>query len=328
MPNNKVNGFLEYLQKERNYSPHTIKAYKTDLIQFSRFVKEYGGTGSFNVSSVDKKTVQHFVGSLTEKGLSPKSTGRKLASVKSFFRYLLKQGLVESNPASLVEGPKQPPKLPQVIQKEIMDELLTPLESDDWQIRRDRTILELFYSTGIRLSELTQLDLKDIQFDKKEIKVLGKRRKERIVLFGDKAAMALSLYLIDRMIWSQLLGLYPQLYLRKNLTDNPLFISEKGRRITPREVQLRFKIFFEHVALNLSKAKRKSKSELSKVLSSINATPHLIRHTFATHLLNGGASVQSVGELLGHASLSSTQIYTHLDTKKMKEVFEQAHPHA
>ena len=141
--------------------------------------------------------------------------------------------------------------------------------------------------------------------------------KERIVPFGDKVATALRLYLIDR-----------ELYLKKNLKDKPLFISKKGKRITPREVQLRFKLFFEHVALNLLKVRRKSKSDLSKVLGSINATPHLIRHTFATHLLNGGASIQSVGELLGHANLSSTQIYTRLERKKMKQIFEQAHPHA
>lgn len=317
MSDNKINGFLEYLKKQRNYSSHTIKAYGTDLIQFSQFVKEYDVTGSFDVLSVDKKTVRHFVNSLEEDGLSPKSRCRKLASVKSFFRYLLKNGHVKSNPASAVKGPKLQPKLPQVIQKEIMDLLLTPLESDDWEIRRDRTIVELFYSTGIRLSELTQLNLKDIQYEKKEIKVFGKGQKERIVPFGEKVATALRLYLIDR-----------KLYLEKNLKDKPLFISKKGKRITPREVQLRFKLFFEHVALNLLKVRRKSKSDLSKVLASINATPHLIRHTFATHLLNGGASMQSVGELLGHASLSSTQIYTRLEAEKMKQIFQQAHPHA
>ncbi len=261
---------------------------------------------------------------LIEKGLSPRSSRRKISSIKSFYRYLLKTNQIESNPAAGVQAPRLDRKLPQFIQKEIMDELLAPLESDDWKIRRDRTIVELFYSSGIRLSELTQLELKDIQFENNkekkgsgEIRVHGKGGRERIVLFGKKAGMALSLYLIDR-----------EVYLRKNLTDDPLFISGKGIRIRPREVQLRFKLFFEHVAKSLSKAKRKSKSVMSNKLRSINATPHLIRHTFATNLLNKGASIQAIGELLGHASLSSTQIYTQFNTDEIEEIFNKAHPHA
>ena len=299
MPDNKVNGFLEYLKKERSYSPHTIKAYKTDLIQFSRFVKEYGGTGSFNVSSVDKKTVQHFVGSLTEKGLSPKSTGRKLASIKSFFRYLLKHAHVESNPASTVKAPKQHASLPKFLQKEVLEQILSYSDKDDWQLKRDKTILELLYSTGIRLGELVAIDMGDVQINQKTVKVFGKGGKERIVPFGGKAAEALDFYLKERNI-----------YVHKDLNDNPLFISRQGLRISPRTVQSRLKKLFDSVA------------------AGSGFTPHLMRHTFATHLLNHGADIRAVKELLGHASLSSTQIYTHLETKKMKKIFEQAHPHA
>ena len=299
MPDNKVNGFLEYLKKERSYSPHTIKAYKTDLIQFSRFVKEYGGTGSFNVSSVDKKTVQHFVGSLAEKGLSPKSTGRKLASIKSFFRYLLKHAHVESNPASAVKAPKQHATLPKFLQKEVLEQVLSHSDKDDWQLKRDKTILELLYSTGIRLSELVAIDMGDVQIDQKTVKVFGKGGKERIVPFGGKAAEALGFYLKDRNI-----------HLQKDLNDNPLFISKKGLRISPRTVQSRLKKLFDSVA------------------AGSGFTPHLMRHTFATHLLDHGADIRAVKELLGHASLSSTQIYTHLEIEKMKKIFKQAHPHA
>jgi len=299
MPDNKINGFLEYLKKERSYSPHTIKAYKTDLIQFSRFVKEYGGTGSFNVSSVDKKTVQHFVGSLTEKGLSPKSTGRKLASVKSFFRYLLKHAHVESNPASVVKAPKQHASLPKFLQKEVLVQILSHSDKDDWQLKRDKTILELLYSTGIRLSELVSIDVGDIQIDQKTVKVFGKGGKERIVPFGGKAAEALGFYLKERNI-----------HVQKDLNDNPLFVSKQGLRISPRTVQSRLKKLFDSVA------------------AGSGFTPHLMRHTFATHLLDHGADIRAVKELLGHASLSSTQIYTHLETEKMKKIFEQAHPHA
>jgi len=303
MPDNKVNGFLEYLEKERSYSRHTIKAYETDLIQFSRFVKEYGGTGSFDVSSVDKKTVQHFVGSLTEKGLSPKSTGRKLASIKSFFRYLLKHALVESNPASAVKAPKQPATLPKFLQIEVLEQILSHSDEDDWQLKRDKTILELLYSTGIRLSELVAIDMSDIQIDQEKelytVKVFGKGGKERIVPFGGKAAEALGFYFKERNI-----------HVQKDLDDNPLFISKQGLRISPRTVQSRLKKLFDSVA------------------AGSGFTPHLMRHTFATHLLDHGADIRAVKELLGHASLSSTQIYTHLETKKMKKIFKQAHPHA
>jgi len=299
MPDNKVNDFLEYLEKERSYSPHTIKAYKTDLIQFSLFVKEYGGTGSFNVSSVDKKTVQHFVGSLTEKGLSPKSTGRKLASIKSFFRYLLKHAQVESNPASTVKAPKQHASLPKFLQKEVLEQILSHSDKDDWQLKRDKTILELLYSTGIRLGELVSIDVGDVQIDQKTVKVFGKGGKERIVPFGGKAAEALDFYLQERNI-----------HVQKDLNDNPLFISKQGLRISPRTVQSRLKKLFDSVA------------------AGSGFTPHLMRHTFATHLLDHGADIRAVKELLGHASLSSTQIYTHLETEKMKKIFKQAHPHA
>ena len=299
MPDNKVNGFLEYLEKERSYSPHTIKAYETDLIQFSQFVKEYSGTGFFNVSSVDKKTVQHFVGFLTEKDLSPKSTGRKLASIKSFFRYLLKYAHVESNPASAVKAPKQHATLPKFLQKEVLEQVLSHSDKDDWQLKRDKTILELLYSTGIRLSELVAIDLGDVLIDQKTVKVFGKGGKERIVPFGGKAAEALGYYLKERNI-----------HLQKDLDNNPLFISKKGLRISPRTVQSRLKKLFDSVA------------------AGSGFTPHLMRHTFATHLLDHGADIRAVKELLGHASLSSTQIYTHLETKKMKKIFEQAHPHA
>ena len=299
MPDNKVNGFLEYLEKERSYSPHTIKAYETDLIQFSQFVKEYSGTGFFNVSSVDKKTVQHFVGFLTEKDLSPKSTGRKLASIKSFFRYLLKYAHVESNPASAVKAPKQHATLPKFLQKEVLEQILSYSDKDDWQLKRDKTILELLYSTGIRLSELVAIDLGDVLIDQKTVKVFGKGGKERIVPFGGKAAEALGFYFKERNI-----------HVQKDLDDNPLFISKQGLRISPRTVQSRLKKLFDSVA------------------AGSGFTPHLMRHTFATHLLNHGADIRAVKELLGHASLSSTQIYTHLETKKMKKIFEQAHPHA
>ena len=231
--------------------------------------------------------------------LSPKSTGRKLASIKAFFRYLLKHAHVESNPASAVKAPKQHATLPKFLQKEVLEQVLSHSDKDDWQLKRDKTILELLYSTGIRLSELVAIDLGDVLIDQKTVKVFGKGGKERIVPFGGKAAEALGYYLKERNI-----------HLQKDLDNNPLFISKKGLRISPRTVQSRLKKLFDSVA------------------AGSGFTPHLMRHTFATHLLDRGADIRAVKELLGHASLSSTQIYTHLETEKMKKIFKQAHPHA
>lgn len=294
-----INGFLLYLEKERGYSLHTIRAYQTDLKQFKEFLGEYNPDTLTEFTLLDRKTVQHFVGSLSEKGLSPKSTGRKLASIKSFFRYLLKHAHVESNPASAVKAPKQHATLPKFLQKEVLEQILSHSDKDDWQLKRDKTILELLYSTGIRLSELVAIDMGDVQIDQKTVKVFGKGGKERIVPFGGKAAKALGFYLKERNI-----------HVQKDLDDNPLFISKQGLRISPRTVQFRLKRLFESAAVGSG------------------FTPHLIRHTFATHLLDRGADIRAVKELLGHASLSSTQIYTHLQTEKMKEIFERAHPHA
>ena len=178
-------------------------------------------------------------------------------------------------------------------------QILSHSDKDDWQLKRDKTILELLYSTGIRLSELVSIDVGDIQIDQKTVKVFGKGGKERIVPFGGKAAEALGFYLKERNI-----------HVQKDLNDNPLFVSKQGLRISPRTVQSRLKKLFDSVA------------------AGSGFTPHLMRHTFATHLLDHGADIRAVKELLGHASLSSTQIYTHLETEKMKKIFEQAHPHA
>jgi site-specific recombinase XerD len=181
----------------------------------------------------------------------------------------------------------------------VLEQILSYSDKDDWQLKRDKTILELLYSTGIRLGELVAIDMGDVQINQKTVKVFGKGGKERIVPFGGKAAEALDFYLKERNI-----------YVHKDLNDNPLFISRQGLRISPRTVQSRLKKLFDSVA------------------AGSGFTPHLMRHTFATHLLDHGADIRAVKELLGHASLSSTQIYTHLETKKMKKIFEQAHPHA
>ena len=256
------------------------------------------------------------------KPISARSRSRKLSSVRSFLKFLLKKGIIENNPASIIKSPKYRVDPPKVLEQTIMKVLLTPIESEDWEISRDRTILEVFYSTGIRLSELTQINLGDINFIDNEIIIFGKGRKERMVFFGQEVADAIKLYLSDHEIH---LSNY---YKRKEYALRPLFVTKKGIRIKQREVQERIKIFFDFVASNLSKTNNKRNSDLSILINSINPTPHLIRHTFATHLINAGVKMEIVKDLLGHEKLSTTQIYTHLDVKGMKKILDNAHPHA
>ena len=256
------------------------------------------------------------------KSISPRSRSRKLSSVRSFLKFLLKKGILENNPASIIKSPKYKVDPPKVLEQTIMKVLLTPIESEDWEISRDRTILEVFYSTGIRLSELTQINLGDINFIDNEIIIFGKGRKERMVFFGQEVSDAIKLYLSDHEIH---LSNY---YKRKEYALRPLFVTKKGIRIKQREVQERIKIFFDFVASNLSKTNNKRNSDLSILINSINPTPHLIRHTFATHLINAGVKMEIVKDLLGHEKLSTTQIYTHLDVKGMKKILDNAHPHA
>ena len=256
------------------------------------------------------------------KPISARSRSRKLSSVRSFLKFLLKKGIIENNPASIIKSPKYRVDPPKVLEQTIMKVLLTPIESEDWEISRDRTILEVFYSTGIRLSELTQINLGDINFIDNVIIIFGKGRKERMVFFGQEVADAIKLYLSDHEIH---LSNY---YKRKEYALRPLFVTKKGIRIKQREVQERIKIFFDFVASNLSKTNNKRNSDLSILINSINPTPHLIRHTFATHLINAGVKMEIVKDLLGHEKLSTTQIYTHLDVKGMKKILDNAHPHA
>jgi len=255
------------------------------------------------------------------KDLNPKINGEgieklKIAGVNVY------EGILENNPASIIKSPKYKVDPPKVLEQTIMKVLLTPIESEDWEISRDRTILEVFYSTGIRLSELTQINLGDINFIDNEIIIFGKGRKERMVFFGQEVADAIKLYLSDHEIH---LSNY---YKRKEYALRPLFVTKKGIRIKQREVQERIKIFFDFVASNLSKTNNKRNSDLSILINSINPTPHLIRHTFATHLINAGVKMEIVKDLLGHEKLSTTQIYTHLDVKGMKKILDNAHPHA
>jgi len=287
--------FLLYLKVEKRYSPHTLLSYRKDLDQFCEYLNEYLGSVAV-LSDIDLMAVRGFVNHLHQSGFEKASIARKLASLRSFFHFLCRQGHMTQNFASAVRSPRLPRKLVSVLQAEEMTNLLDIDFGTSAVGIRDRAIFELLYATGLRIGELTTLQLRDIDFDSRVISVLGKGNKERIVLFGSKAAEALRDYLTVR---SELI---------QGTDPHFLFLNQHGRRLS--ETRIR-QILDSHVkALALQK----------------KISPHTLRHSFATHLLQSGADLRLIQELLGHSSLSTTQKYTHLNMEQLLKTYQKAHP--
>jgi len=291
--------FVRYLKQERGYSDNTVEAYRRDLEQFSAFYAEYANVVPFDITIVNKLGIRHFLGMLSENGLEMTSITRKLASLKSFFKFLARQGVVTSNPAAMVKSPKTKKRLPITLSEEQLVQVLNSPGKDNFVGLRNRAILELFYSTGIRLGELLAINYGDVNFNRMTLRVFGKGAKERIVPFGKQAEVTLKAYLDKRR----------REFGSVNL-ENPLFISSRGRRISRPAVQ------------------KMVTAVLQTVSEQKHLSPHVLRHSFASHLLDNGADLNAVKDLLGHNSLSTTQLYTHIKIGKMKEVYKQAHPHA
>lgn len=306
-----IEEYLNFIRVTRNYSANTLISYRNDLIQFLNFLFNIYKDSScifpekfiYDVREITKKDIKSFISDLLLqekidikkiKKYSTKSISRKISTLKSFFKYLKKRKYIEVNPASVLIFPKKPKNLPYFVSESEMDRLLDGAKAIDLSIL-DKAIIELFYSTGIRLTELINLKEQNVNFQNKTIKVLGKGSKERIIPFGEKANSAMKNYLEIRNICNI-----------KNY-DN-FFVSNKGNKLYPMQVQ-------RLVNKNLSAV-----SELKK------KSPHVLRHTFATHMLDKGADIRAVKDMLGHESLSTTQIYTHLTPEKLKKVYEQAHP--
>lgn len=306
-----IEEYLNFIRVTRNYSANTLISYRNDLHQFLNFLfNTYKDTSCifpekfiFDLREITKKDIKSFISDLLLqekidikkiKKYSTKSISRKISTLKSFFKYLKKRKYIEVNPASVLIFPKKPKNLPYFVSESEMDRLLDGAKAIDLSIL-DKAIIELFYSTGIRLTELINLKEQNVNFQNKTIKVLGKGSKERIIPFGEKANTAMKNYLEIRNICNI-----------KNY-DN-FFVSNKGNKLYPMQVQ-------RLVNKNLSAV-----SELKK------KSPHVLRHTFATHMLDKGADIRAVKDMLGHESLSTTQIYTHLTPEKLKKVYEQAHP--
>lgn len=294
----ELNGFLNYLEYEKRYSAHTISAYEIDLNQFFEYISEQYQI--INTLDVNEQIIRSWLAQLIDEGLNPKSVNRKISSVKSFFKYLIRNGIIKINPSVQIQGPKQNKRLPSFVEEVKMDELLAmDNEKDTFESSRDQLILELFYTTGMRRAELIGLKTADINFAQNQMKVLGKRNKERILPFSDEVKIKIDLYIIKR-----------NEEVKDASSQEFLFITKKAKKLYPKLVY------------------RIVNSYLSKVSTQDKKSPHVLRHTFATHMLNNGADLNAVKELLGHTSLAATQIYTHNTIEKLKKVYKQAHPKA
>jgi integrase/recombinase XerC len=297
---------LLHLEKERNDSPNTIVAYRRDLSAFVDFLSGYYGTREWTWGGLDRLAIRGFMGHLTRRGLGKRSIARTLSAVRSFYRYLHRTEQVEANPARGVSTPKLDKYLPAYLDRAQIDLLFQVAEARAWEGRftdvRNLAILELFYSTGMRLSELAGVNRQDIDLVSQQVKVRGKGRKERIVPVGDHAQLALRNYEAKRDELARTLG--------GRVDRTAFFLSRTGKRIGVRAVQNAVTTF------------------LKQIDEDAGLSVHSLRHTFATHLLDAGADLRAVQELLGHASISTTQIYTHTSVERLKQVYAKAHPRA
>lgn len=296
-----IGKFLAYLRGEKNLSPHTVKAYRSDLEQFRLFVGRHLGDSGASPPAIDRVTVRLFLGELQEAGTGRKSAARKLSAVRSFFTYLAKLGKISYNPAMSVSMPRIPKSLPSFLNEPSVNRLMELPDASTLEGSRDRAVLEILYGTGIRVGELVGMNLGDLDLRNARLRVVGKGRKERIVPVGRKAAEAMDTYLRRRSEF--LAG-----------PDGPdreaVFLSSRARRMSERAV---YRIVHGWIA---------RVSEIEK------QSPHVLRHTFATHMLDRGADLRAVKELLGHESLSTTQVYTHVTVDRLKRIYKQAHPKA
>lgn len=296
--------FLQHLKYERNMSPHTLRNYESDLEQFRQFLFGIEKRDDIPVEQIDRLTIREWMAILHTAGKKKASIARKLASLRTLFQFLIREGKLESNPAKMVATPKIERKLPNHLSMEDAVRLIETPDANTDLGRRDRAILEFLYATGIRVGELVNIDLTDIDLRERMVRVLGKRRKERIVPFHEHALQALMHYLTESR---------PIFLNNSPLTvrdDKACFLNYQGTRITTRSVGRMIDKYIKQCA------------DVHKI------SPHSLRHTFATHMLDSGADLRDIQELLGHARLSTTQIYTQVSMEKMIDVYSMAHPKA
>lgn len=291
--------FIQYLRYEKRYSPHTVSAYEQDLAQLSEYLSE-----QFLLTSlveVNGGMIRSWMVDQADKQQSNRTINRKLSSFKAFFRFLKKKGLIAESPMLMIQSPKVPKRLPTFVESEKMDLLFTPdMFPDDFSGRRDEMILSLLYASGMRLSELIGLRERDVDFDRMTLKVLGKRNKERFIPIGPNLKKELLAYL----------EIKHKRFPLVDTKDDFLIVTNTGTRAYAKMI---YRITHHYISAVTTQKKR---------------SPHVLRHTFATHMLNEGADLNAIKEILGHANLSATQVYTHNTIEKLKKIYKQAHPKA
>ena len=286
------NKFITYLSSEKRFSQHTVKSYTTDLNQFTSFLADEFQIID-DINDVNFQIIRTWIASLLEKGISPRSVNRKISTLKSYFKFLIMEGVLVENPMVKVVAPKSKKRLPVFIEEDQIESLLNEVPFEEGFVgERNKLIIELFYVTGIRLSELINIKISDIDFQNQLIKVLGKRNKERLI--------PLSSSMIEEL----------NNFIENNQQNQFLFTNLDGKKLYTKLV---YRLVNKYIG----------------EISSVNKkSPHILRHTFATHMLNNGADINAIKELLGHANLSATQVYTHNTIEKLKTVYKQAHPRA
>jgi integrase/recombinase XerC len=292
-----IQHFIDYLKFEKRYSAHTIRSYQDDLLQFHQFLRLQFGEVPLN--EISSPFIRSWLASLKDKEITSKSINRKISSLKSFFKYLLRTGILIQTPMTNIISPKIGKRLPAFVDQKDIKKLLSAVEfPDDWQGGTDKLLLSVFYNTGMRLSELINLREKQIDFGNCSIKVIGKGNKERIIPISPRLSQQIKEYVNDKR---KELEQFDNLYL---------LVNGKGKKLYPKYAYLAVKKY------------------LSEITTIDKKSPHVLRHSFATHLANNGADLNSVKELLGHSSLASTQIYTHNTIEKLKDIYKKAHPKA
>jgi integrase/recombinase XerC len=304
-----LRSFLDYLRLNRNASEHTVSAYESDLSQMITFAAAHLGKQrpELEPDDIQLPVIRAFMAELYRLGQSRASVARKLSALRTFARYLRREGWIESDPAALAVSPKREQKVPAHLSEDEMTRLLETPDTSNPLGRRDRAILELFYASGLRLSELVALDLEDVNLHARIVRVMGKGRKERLVPFNRATAEAIRAWLRNR---AELTSQRPEREARNSRQEDPLFVNFRGGRLTGRSVQ------------------RLVARYVSGCSTRFGISPHALRHSFATHLLQRGADLRAIQELLGHVQLSTTQRYTHVNAAQLLEVYRKAHPRA
>ena len=304
----QLRSFLEFLRLNRNASPHTVAAYDSDLSQFLSFTADHHRTprGELRPEQIDLATVRAFMADLYRHGQARASVSRKLSALRTFTRYMRREGWIEGDPVALAASPKREQKVPAHLSVDEMSTLLSTPDASEPLGCRDRAILELFYASGLRLSELVGLDVEDVNLSARMVRVMGKGAKERIVPFNDTTKQAISKWLKDR----SLVAAKGAKSAKHAKAEDPLFVNFRGARLTGRSVQ---RLVARYVSLCSTR---------------FGISPHALRHSFATHLLERGADLRAIQELLGHVQLSTTQRYTHVNAAQLLDVYRKSHPRA